>query len=315
MATRMCWLIGDGVGCVVGLALVLGLSVPLRAAGSPAPTTQSTVELLWPQGAPGAKGTEDADKPTLAVYLPSGGKDSPRSAVLVCPGGGYGNLAMDHEGKQIAEWFNARGAVAMVLKYRLGPRYQHPAPLTDAQRSLRMIRARAAEWNVDANRIGVMGFSAGGHLASTLGTHFDDGNSAAKAPVERASCRPDFMILMYPVITMTKPHGHGGSRNNLLGKEPDEELVKNLSNETQVTPRTPPTFLVHTADDPVRPENSLMFFEALLKAKVPAEMHIYEKGGHGYGLAKGKGGISDWPARCQAWLESRGILKPMKDDK
>src|SRR5438270_2874922 len=211
---------------------ILFLSVFLGAAEAP------KTELLWPKGAPGAVGTEDADKPTLTIYPPAADKAN-GAAVVVCPGGGYGGLAMDHEGRQIADWLTARGVAAFVLKYRHAPRYHQPTPMLDAQRALRTVRARAKEWNVDSQRIGIWGFSAGGHLASTAGTHFDDGKPDAADPVERVSCRPDFLILCYPVITLLPPYAHVGSRNNLLGKDPDPRLVENLSNEKQVTARTP----------------------------------------------------------------------------
>ncbi len=272
-------------------------------------TADPKVELLWPDGAPGAVGTEAADKPSLTVYLPPTDKAT-GTAVVVCPGGGYAVLAVDHEGKQIAEWLNDRGVAAFVFRYRIAPRYRHPAPLQDAQRAIRTVRTRAKEWGVDPSRIGIWGFSAGGHLASTAGTHFDAGNSEAKDPVERASSRPDFMILAYPVITFEPPHGHGGSRNNLLGKEPDPKLVESLCNHKQVTAQTPPTFLFHTNEDAgVVPENSILFYLALRQAKVPAELHIYEKGKHGVGLAVKDPVLSSWGDRLADWMKGRGLLK------
>jgi acetyl esterase/lipase len=200
---------------------------------------------------------------------------------------------------------------AFVLKYRIAPRYKHPAPLQDAQRSLRTVRARAKEWQVDPNRIGIWGFSAGGHLASTAGTHFDDGKTDDADPMERVGCRPDFLVLAYPVITFTNEAVmHRGSRNNLLGKEPDAKLVENLSNEKQVTARTPPTFLFHTNEDSgVPPENSILFYLALRKAGVPAELHVYEKGRHGVGLAPKDAVLSSWPDRLAGWMKGRGLLK------
>lgn len=264
--------------------------------------------LLWPNGAPGAIGQEDRDKPAITVQLPAAEKAT-GAAVLVCPGGGYGGLAVDHEGKQIAKWLTDRGIAAVVLKYRLGPRYHHPAPLQDAQRALRTVRARAKEWKVDPKRIGIWGFSAGGHLASTAGTHFDEGKPGADDPIERASCRPDFMILCYPVISMEEPYVHKGSRKNLLGEQPDPKLIENLSNDKQVTAKTPPTFLFHTnADSGVVPENSVLFYQALRKAKVPAELHIYETGPHGVGLGQKYPELSNWPDRLEAWLKVRGVL-------
>ena len=284
------------------------LVLALALAGQAAPKE----EPLWPGGAPGAVGTEPADRPTLTAYLPPAAKAT-GTGVVVCPGGGYGNLALDHEGRQVGEWFATRGVAAFVLKYRHAPRYRHPVPLQDAQRALRTVRARANEWNVQPQRVGIMGFSAGGHLASTAGTHFDDGKRDADDAVERVGCRPDFLILCYPVITLAEPYLHRGSRTNLLGKEPDPKLVAHLSNDTQVTARTPPTFLFHTdADAAVVPENSILFYLALRKAKVPAELHVYEQGRHGVGLAVKDPVLSTWPDRLAGWMQVRGLLTPVK---
>jgi acetyl esterase/lipase len=283
-------------------ALLLSLLLPAAA-------DQPPVEFLWPKGAPGALGSEAVDKPSLTIYLPPAANAN-GTAVVVCPGGGYGGLASDHEGKQPAEWLNAHGVAAFVLKYRLGPRYHHPAMIQDAQRALRIVRARAKEWNLDPKRIGIWGFSAGGHLASTAGTHFDEGKSDADDPIERVSCRPDFLILAYPVITLTGPYAHVGSRNNLLGREPDPKLVESLSNDTQVTERTPPAFLFHTNEDRgVPPENSVLFYLALRKAHVPAELHLYEKGRHGVGLAPNDPVLTTWKERLADWLKGRGLLQ------
>lgn len=251
-------------------------------------------ELLWPEGAPGAVGSEDRDKPSLTHYI---APNANGAAVLVCPGGGYGALAMDHEGKQVAEFFNSFGVSAFVLKYRLGPRYRHPAPLDDARKAITMIRTRAAELCVDPKRIGVMGFSAGGHLASTLSTHYRPGE------------RPDFSILVYPVISFTTIYTHSGSMRNLLGDPADPALVWNLSNELQITADTPPTFLFHTnGDTGVPPENSVLYYMGLRKAGVPAEMHIYQEGRHGVGLAPKDPVLSSWPARLKDWMGVRGIV-------
>jgi acetyl esterase/lipase len=265
--------------------------------------------LLWPDGAPGAKGDKPADQPTLTIFLPEKSKAN-GTAVVICPGGGYGHLAVDHEGKQIAEWLNSLGVAGFVLEYRhRGRGYGHPAPLQDAQRAIRTVRARAAEWNVNPDRVGIMGFSAGGHLASTAGTHFDKGDPQSADPIERVSCRSDFMILCYPVIAFGEPYTHRGSQDNLIGKDAPVELVKSLSNEKQVTPDTPPTFLFHTDEDKTVPsENSIQFYLALHKAKVPAELHIYQKGGHGLGLAQNIPGTSDWPKACEAWLRAQKLL-------
>ena len=216
---------------------------------------------------------------------------------------------MDHEGKQIADWLNGHGISAFILKYRLGPRYRHPAPLQDAQRAIRMVRTRSKEFRIEPNRIGIWGFSAGGHLASTTGTHFDDGKPDAAEAIDRASSRPDFMILAYPVISFVTEYVHVGSRRNLLGEPFEPAQAELLSNETQVTARTPPTFLFHTdADTGVPPENSVLFYLALRKAKVPAEMHIYQNGRHGVGLAPTDPVLSSWAGRLQDWLKVRGLL-------
>jgi acetyl esterase/lipase len=283
----------------------LTLTIALGLPNADAPKT----EPLWQGAAPGALGNGAADTPSLTHY-PAPPDKATGAAVVVCPGGGYGGLAVDHEGREPAEWLNNLGVSALVLKYRVSP-YRHPVPLQDAQRALRTVRARAKEWKIDPKRIGIWGFSAGGHLASTAGTHFDDGNPNADDPIDRVSCRPDFLILCYPVITLTgAPTTHMGSRNNLLGKEPSPELIENLSNEKQVTTKTPPTFLFHTNEDKAVPaENSLLFYAALRKAGVPAELHIYEKGAHGVGLAPKDPVLSSWPDRLAAWLNGRGLLK------
>jgi acetyl esterase/lipase len=266
------------------------------------------VVRLWTGDAPGALGQEDRDIPTLAVHLAPPEKAA-GTGVVVCPGGGYGTLANDHEGKQIAEWLNSLGISAFVLKYRLGPRYRHPAPLTDAQRAIRMVRQRAQSYGVAENRIGIWGFSAGGHLASTAATRFDKGNPNAQDTIDRISSRPDFAILAYPVISFTTDYVHKGSRRNLLGEPFDPKLAGALSTETQVRPETPPTFLFHTNEDTgVPPENSVLFYLALRKAGVPAEMHIYEKGRHGVGLAQNDPILSSWPARLAGWFKTRGLL-------
>jgi len=285
------------------LVLLLALSFAARAAAPP-------VELLWPGGAPGAVGTEEADKPSLTVYQPDAGRAA-GLAVVVCPGGGYGHLAVDKEGTQIALWLNSLGVTAFVLQYRIAPRYHHPAPLQDAQRAIRLVRAGVARYSVQAERVGIMGFSAGGHLASSAATHFDAGQADAADPVARVSSRPDFAILMYPVITFTEEaYVHKGSRRNLLGDNPDPKLVEQMSSERQVTAQSPPVFLFHTTTDNVVPvENSVLFYLAARKAGVPAEMHIYAEGPHGVGLAATNFALSSWPARLADWLRVRGLLR------
>jgi acetyl esterase/lipase len=262
---------------------------------------------LWEGGAPGALGTADADTPTLTIYR------APRVAngtgVIVAPGGGYQVLAMDHEGRQIAYWLNAMGVSAFVLKYRLGPKYHHPIELGDAQRAIRIVRARAQEFGVLPERIGMMGFSAGGHLTATAGTHFDAGKPDAPDTIDRASSRPDFLILGYPVISSDPAIAHAGSFRNLLGEKPEPRLLEDLSNDLRVTADTPPTFLFHTnADEGVPAENSVRFYLALRKAKVPAEMHIFENGEHGVGLALNDPSLSAWPTLLMNWLRGRGLL-------
>ena len=293
--------------CSAALALatiVLSGETVVVPRGGPEPQ----VILLWPDGAPGAQGGLDEDKPTLSIYLPPA-EQTTGAAVVVCPGGGYRNLAVDHEGHQIARWLNSFGVAAFVLKYRLGPRYHHPAPLQDAQRALRHVRLHAAEFYIDPERIGIWGFSAGGHLASTAGTHFERGNPAAADAYGRTSSRPDFLVLGYPVISLTTEFTHQGSRRYLLGENPDPALAESLSNEKQVTAETPPTFLFHTDEDKGVPaENSVLFYLALRRAGVPAEMHIYERGQHGVGLAPTDRVLSSWPSRLADWLYSRGLL-------
>jgi acetyl esterase/lipase len=283
------------------LALALIITRPVRSAAP-------DVVVLWPEGAPGAVGQEDADRPELRIYLPAPERAT-GTGVVVCPGGAYAVLASDHEGQQVARWLNTQGVAAFVLKYRLGPRYHHPAPLQDAQRALRYARAHASRLRVAESRIGIMGFSAGGHLAATATTHFDAGDSASSDPVERVSSRPDFAILCYPVISLQEPFAHGGSRRNLLGENPDPKLVESLSNETQVTDKTPPVFLFHTAEDAGVPvENSLAFFEACRRAHVPAELHVYQFGPHGVGLSPGDPVTGTWKERLADWLRASGFL-------
>ncbi len=259
---------------------------------------------LWPDGAPGALGISTNDVPTLTPYLPEPDKAT-GSAIVICPGGGYAHLAK-HEGEGYALWLSEQGIAGFVLKYRLGSHgYRHPAMMQDAARAIRLVRYKAADWKINPQKIGIMGSSAGGHLAATLVTHFDQGDATAQDPVDRQSSRPDLGILSYPVITMGE-HTHHGSRQNLLGANPADELIQLLSNEKQVTGRTPPCFIWHTYEDnAVRVENSLDFACALRKAGVPFDLHIYEKGGHGMGLANGH----PWTRDCLYWLTARGFLK------
>jgi acetyl esterase/lipase len=273
----------------------------------PASAQPPTTFPLWPNGAPGALGHEDEDIPTLTYYPALHGAPT---AVIVAPGGGYRALAMNHEGWQVAYWLNAVGVSAFVLKYRLGPRYHHPIELGDAQRAIRTVRARAAEYGIKPDRIGMMGFSAGGHLTSTAETHFDSGNPDAPDPIDRVSSRPDFAVLCYAVISFTAPYTHHGSERALLGDSPDPKLLENLSNETQVTSQTPPTFLFSTSGDTGVPsENSVAMYLALHKAKVPAELHIFQNGPHGVGLDLGDPALGEWPKLLINWLRGLGLLE------
>ena len=279
------------------------------AAPRPASLMQEPTKiLLWPDGAPGALGEADTDKPSITVYMPPN-TTGPMTAVIIAPGGGYTGLSMNLEGRAPANFLNTMGIAAFVLHYRLGPRYHHPIEVGDIARAVRLVRTRAAEWRLAPDRIGVMGFSAGGHLAATLSTHFDAGRPAATDPIDRASSRPDFAILGYPVITFTETWTHQGSKTALLGANPDASLVANLSNETQVTAATPPTFLFHTnADRAVPAENSVQYYLALRKAGVPAELHIFRNGGHGVGLAGQDPALAEWPRLLGNWLRASGFV-------
>ena len=264
--------------------------------------------LLWPNGAPGALGDTEDDKPRLYPYLP--GTKSTTAAVLVIPGGGYTDVAIAHEGFQLARWLNAQGVTAFVLDYRVGP-YKYPVEIQDGMRALRYVRAHAADYGIDANRVGVWGSSAGGHLASTLGVH---GNDAAPLPeqsdaIDKIDARPNFMILAYPVISMQLPETHKGSLQNLLGDAPDPQLQQKFSNQLAVNAQTPPTFLFATTNDPTVPvENSLDMYRALERAHIPAELHIYDYKNHGCGLCGDIPELSTWPLLLRNWLMHTGWL-------
>jgi acetyl esterase/lipase len=265
--------------------------------------------LLWPGGAPGALGNGESDKPAITVYMPPN-TTGPMTAVIIAPGGSYTRLSMNNEGRAPANFLNALGIAAFVLRYRLGPQYHHPIELGDAQRAIRMVRARAAEWHIAPDRVGMMGFSAGGHLASSASTHFDAGKSDAADPIERVSSRPDFAILGYPVISFVEPWTHQGSKTNLLGENPDAALARSLSSETQVTASTPPTFIYQTnADTTVPAENAVAYYLALRKAGVPAELHIFKDGAHGTGLGLRDPALSEWPRLLANWLRASGWIK------
>jgi len=304
---------------------LLAMTIALSASAQP------TVIPLWPEGvppavradAPAAKGPlggeqhdqgggiGNVSEPTLTVYPPA--IDRPNgTAVIICPGGGYVHLSAIREGVQYANWLGTLGVTSFVLKYRLN-QFGHPAPLQDVLRAMRIVRSRAAEFKINPDRIGVMGSSAGGHLAASAGTLYDDPAGRTGPALDAVNARPDFLILMYPVITMDDPYAHAGSRKALLGPAPSPELLKLMSVEKQVTPDTPPTLLIHTQEDKSVPvENSILFFQALTKAGVPAEMYLFEKGSHGMGMRDGLGTSSEWPRRAEAWLRARGLLEAAK---
>lgn len=273
------------------------------------PISDGQVVRLWSGAAPGALGTDDSDIPALTVYLPRT-MNARTPAMIVCPGGGYRNLASNHEGRQVAGYLNSLGIAAFVLRYRLGPRYHHPIELGDAQRAIRTLRSRAEEWRLDPARIGIAGFSAGGHLAMSASTLFDAGSPSAGDIIERSSSRPDIVVLGYPVISMTAPWTHAGSKTNLLGDGADPDLARRLSGENAVTKATPPTFIFQTNEDRVVPaENSLQYFLALRQAGVPAEMHVFEKGPHGVGLANDDASLAPWSTLLANWLRGRAFLR------
>ena len=262
---------------------------------------------LWDNGAPDAVGDADSDQPTLTVYQPAT-NTATGTAVVICPGGGYGMLAMDHEGHDVAKWLNSHGITAFILKYRHAPAYKHPTPLRDAQRAIRMVRHNAATWGVDAEKVGILGFSAGGHLAATTGLQFAWEDEMATDEIGQQSARPDFMVLVYPVMSMSESYMHEGSRNNLIGKDAPASLGDLMSHEKQVTGQTPPAFLIHTTmDKAVPPENSIYFYLAMREAGVDAEMHIFEKGRHGFGLAPDDPVLSGWPALAADWIRTKGF--------
>jgi len=295
-------------------ALIVAVLLVVARVGSaqtPAPPIMQEPQtiLLWPSGAPGAQGAEDRDKPALTIYMPPN-TTGPMTAVIIAPGGGYARLSMNLEGRAPANYFNTLGIAAFVLRYRLGPQYHHPIELGDAQRAIRTVRARASEWHIAPDRIGMMGFSAGGHLASSASTHFDSGTADTSDPIDRVSSRPDFAILGYPVITFVESWTHQGSKTNLLGDGPDPALARSLSSDTQVTASTPPAFIYHTnADTSVPAENAVAYYLALRKAGVPAEMHIFKDGPHGTGLGMQDPALAEWPRLLANWLRASGFLK------
>jgi acetyl esterase/lipase len=275
---------------------------------------------VWPNGAPDSNGittpeelfegkrVRNVSEAEIYVYLPKIGINT-GAAVVICPGGGYGMEAMDHEGYDMADWLAKQGVAGIVLKYRL-PYGHDQIPLEDAQRAIRIVRQKAAEWGINSSKIGIAGSSAGGHLASTAGTKFDLGKSDSADPLEKYSCRPDFMLLLYPVITFNEQYGHMGSRTNLIGPGNKWELVEKYSNELHVSAQTPPTFLVLADDDHAVPtQNSIEFYLALKKFDIPAEMHIFRDGGHGFGMNKTNKPVDQWPNLFVQWMKAQGITK------
>ena len=300
--------------CAFVLGPVLGVGAGLLACCATVELHADEWKPLWPNGAPGSNGVSENDVPALLAF-PAPQDKANGCGVVVCPGGGYGGLAMDHEGHQIAAWLNNRGISAWILRYRLGSKgYHHPIQKGDVLRAILTVRFQATETGVDPHRIGIWGFSAGGHLASTAATHFDASDAAATDPVEKISSRPDFAVLCYPVITMDEKFTHKGSRRNLFGADryDDVDLVALLSNEKQVTSETPPTFIFHTAEDQAVPvENAIQFYAALRAHGVQAsELHIYQKGRHGVGLAETDPILKSWPDRLYDWLNTNEFLTP-----
>ena len=292
----------------VFVALFLAYTTAVSAQNAPPILQEPQTIRLWQGRAPGALGDAPEDVPTLTIYMPPS-TTGPMTAVIVAPGGGYRALSMNKEGRLPAAYLNTLGIAAFVLKYRLGPKYHHPIELGDMQRAIRTVRSRAAEWHIAPERIGVMGFSAGGHLASHASTHVEGEGAAPADEIDRASSRPNFAILGYPVISLSEAWTHQGSRTNLLGENASAELARRLSTDTQVTSRTPPTFLFHTnADTAVPVENSVHYFLALRKAGVPAEMHIFKDGPHGVGMPMNDAALSEWPKVLANWMRASGFL-------
>ena len=301
---------------------ILGASLALAALLAPGVRAADPAIIdLWPEGVPGFRADAPQEKdtpaghvsgvqhPTLTVCLPEAANGT---AIIVCPGGSYANLAFEHEGFVPAHWLNRLGVTAFILKYRL-KEYGQPAPLQDVLRAVRIVRSRAAKFGVNPDRIGILGFSAGGHLGASAGTLFDAPEGRTGAALDGVSGRPDFMMLIYPVITMEDPLVHKLSRTDLLGDHPSEDLMKRWSLEGQVTKDSPPAFLVAAEDDKTVPvENSLAFYEALRRAGVPSELHLYQRGGHGFGLRPGFGTAADWPARAEDWMRYGGWLPAQK---
>ena len=278
------------------------------------PKTDKPFEYLWPDGAPNAVGAEELDRPRITIFE-ADSAIATGAGILVLPGGGYSKLAMGHEGMEVVAWLNAQGVTAFLLQYRHGPRYLHPAALDDAKRAMAIVRSRASTWSIDPKRIGMLGFSAGGHLAASSAIYAERGNPLARDPLGRVSTKPDFLLLIYPMISLIRPNAHRGTLVNLLGEHPAVADREALSLDLHVDRNTPPSFLVHTTvDRSVSAENSVLFYLALLKNKVPAELHVYEHGKHGRGLGKPELAYSTWPDLCLRWLRARDVLPQLAAD-
>jgi acetyl esterase/lipase len=294
----------------VGMMEAQQSTVPAQQATAAPVVMHGPTMPLWPDKAPGAIGDTEDDKPTLTVYLPKVPNPT-KTGVVVAPGGGYTHLSMTKEGDDIALWLNSLGVAAFVVKYRLGPKYHAPIELEDAQRAIRTVRANAAEYGIAPDHVGMWGFSAGGHLTAWAGTAFDAGNAGSADPIERQGSRPDFLVLAYPVITLEAPLAHAGSRQFLLGEGADEAAIKGHSVEWNVTKDTPPAFIFATTDDKTVPvQNSVMFYSALVNAGVPAELHIFQHGAHGAGLATANPQLNVWPELLAKWMRERGYMGP-----
>jgi acetyl esterase/lipase len=306
-------------GALLLLLLFAGISLPSQAAAQNAAPNPPAVavadialphgqlEYLWPSGAPGAVGVEEQDKPHLEIFGASG--PGPHTAVIVCPGGGYTHLAYEKEGTRIAEWLNLRGITAFVLTYRLSPRYHYPEPILDGYRSVRWVRSHAQQFNIAPDRIGMWGFSAGGHLVGMVGTHFDAGNTQATDPIDRVSDRPDFVISSYGALTLQPGVAKSGALGSVLGVQPTPEIIDDISPDKHVTAQTPPYFLyATTTDQSVPPLSSVVFYTALVRAGVPAEIHIFQQGPHGTALAQGYPALSAWPGLLENWLRQNGWI-------
>jgi acetyl esterase/lipase len=307
----------SAVTTIVAVLFSIALAAPRmfsQAAASPPASPEvaephGEIQYLWPNGAPGAVGTEEQDKPHLEIFGAAG--PGTHTSVVVCPGGGYTHLAYDKEGTRIAEWLNLRGITAFVLTYRLAPRYHYPAPILDGYRSVRWVRSHAREYNIDPDRIGMWGFSAGGHLVGVVGTHFDNGDAQASDPIDRLSDRPDFVISSYGGLTLQSGVAKPTAMSALLGEHASQQLKDDMSPDLHVTAKTPPYFLYATTTDEAVPVlSSVVFYTALVRAGVPAEMHIFQQGPHGTGLAQSYPALSAWPDLLENWLRLNGWIAP-----